>query len=253
MEPVIDTEANPPNVRHDSTSSRGEDVIERRPRARVVNRNYALRLGVDFGKLHDPSAYVLVEPQARCVVEHRWDPVTADWIAPIYEMHFMVRRVQRLPIDTSYPQIAAEIARLVAELNGPRFREYRTPRIYCDATGLGTPVVDLLKQHLLGRDYVLRPVVFTAGQRVTRTGAGWGVPKAALVSRLQVLLEQGLIHLGESPEAKALGDELRDFRQWITDSAQITAGAKAGSHDDLVVALALACFDRERGPEIRRS
>ena len=44
------------------------------------------------------------------------------------------------------------------------------------------------------------------------------------------------------PDAPALRAELEDFRAAVTDSGRWTFGARAGAHDDLVLALALAVW-----------
>jgi hypothetical protein len=48
------------------------------------------------------------------------------------------------------------------------------------------------------------------------------------------------------PEAPVLKVELEDFRASVTDSGRWTFGARAGAHDDLVLALALALWRASR-------
>lgn len=42
------------------------------------------------------------------------------------------------------------------------------------------------------------------------------------------------------PEARQLAEELKEFEVNITERGTFTAGAKSGSHDDLVISLSLA-------------
>jgi hypothetical protein len=69
------------------------------------------------------------------------------------------------------------------------------------------------------------------------------LPKALLVSRLQVLLQSGRIHLPQTQEAAALVDELLAYEIRVDEAAQATFGAfRVGAHDDLATALGLACW-----------
>ncbi len=55
------------------------------------------------------------------------------------------------------------------------------------------------------------------------------------------------ILLPETPEARALADELKDFEISVSANATATFNAKTGSHDDLVCALGLAVLlEQER-------
>jgi hypothetical protein len=49
------------------------------------------------------------------------------------------------------------------------------------------------------------------------------------------------------PLARVLVQELLNFRVRITEAANETFGAGEGEHDDIVVAVALACWHAEGG------
>jgi hypothetical protein len=69
------------------------------------------------------------------------------------------------------------------------------------------------------------------------------VPKLVLISRLQALLHEGRLKIQkELPEAKILVGELMDFRVQYTPAGHLTFNAREGKHDDLVLALAIACY-----------
>jgi hypothetical protein len=69
-----------------------------------------------------------------------------------------------------------------------------------------------------------------------------------LVSRLQALLHQGQLKIRRSlPEAGILVRELQDFRVEYTASGHLTFNARQGRHDDLVLALAIACWRAHGG------
>lgn len=93
----------------------------------------------------------------------------------------------------------------------------------------------------------LRPigVTITAGDSAHREdyGSGWRVSELALVSRLQALLHAGGLKIAKSlPEATNLATELQAFRATITAAGAATFGARAGAHDDLVLALAIGVW-----------
>jgi hypothetical protein len=69
------------------------------------------------------------------------------------------------------------------------------------------------------------------------------VPKLTLVSRLQALLHEGRLKIQkELSEAETLVRELQDFRVEFTAAGHLTFNARAGKHDDLVLALAIAIW-----------
>jgi len=112
-----------------------------------------------------------------------------------------------------------------------------------DATGVGLPVVDLLRERLHGGRVVA--AYFTYGDRRTETVEDGQVRvslgKAFLVSRLQALLQCGRLHLPRTGEAQALTEELLNYEIRVDENAHEKYGAfKVGTHDDLVTALGLA-------------
>jgi hypothetical protein len=64
------------------------------------------------------------------------------------------------------------------------------------------------------------------------------------VSAVQVLLQSGRLKIAkELPDAEVLVTELLNFQVRITNSANDIYGAwREGTHDDLVLAVALACW-----------
>ena len=70
------------------------------------------------------------------------------------------------------------------------------------------------------------------------------------MSALQVLLQSRRIKVAPSlPEAQTLVRELLDFKVKITLAANETFGAwREGTHDDLVLAVAIAAWEAERVP-----
>lgn len=123
-----------------------------------------------------------------------------------------------------------------------------------DASGVGAPVVDALV------DADLDPVaiVITGGFAVgKRDGGGFTTPKGDLVAAVQLLLEGRRLRIPkELPHAETLTRELQNFRYEIGASGHVRYGAGPaggddvlwrgdGSHDDLLLATAIAAWHAE--------
>lgn len=192
-------------------------------------------IGIDIGQKHDPTAVCVVEMDERPGLKHG---TTVN--------HHTVRYLERLPLGTSYPAVASRLAAIVANVQEMVYHDASlTPTIWLDATGVGQPVVDLLRDAGVS----VTPVYFTHGDRLTedKTSGQVSMGKALLVSKLQVLLQSALLHLPKTSEAKTLAKELVDYEIHIDDKANDTYGAfRVGAHDDLVSALGLAVLAAQR-------
>ncbi len=160
---------------------------------------------------------------------------------------FAVRWLERLQLGTSYPVVTERVARVVGDL-ARTFPEAQL-RLVVDQTGVGLPVVEMVREALRGSRCSVTGAVLTGSERmegsVGRREIRLG--KTHLVSRLQVLLEQRLIALPETSEGRRLAQELQDFEIRVNENANLISGAfRTGAHDDLVVALGLSCLDDPR-------
>ncbi len=171
-------------------------------------------VGVDIGQKVDPTAIVVCEatrPKPPGATVSNGIMLRTMQPAPV-ETSYTARMIQRLPLGTSYPDVAAAITEVVASL---RQRTIHKPRILVDATGVGLPVVDILRQALAGKPHVLVACMFTHGDRYTKDddyrAPSASVGKAYLVSRLQALLQTQRIKLPETSEARVLAKELLDY------------------------------------------
>ena len=115
-----------------------------------------------------------------------------------------------------------------------------------DATGVGVAVTDMMRKDGLH----FHSVTITSGDKETREGSHWRVPKRDLISACQVLLQQRRLKIAASlPEAKTLTEELLNFRYKITQASNLTYESwREGAHDDLVLALSLAVWEAEGPP-----
>jgi len=201
-------------------------------------------LGLDLGQAADYTALAIVRQLGA-------RPHT-------YEVPWL----ERFPLGTSYPAIVAAVAarcrRLAAQelapgpepgvvyADRPLGEGHVTQRLIVDATGVGRPVVDLLRRERLPG--TLLDVTITGGDTATHQGSSWRVPKRELVSVAQVLLQSGRLKIAEAlPDTAVLTRELLNFQVKINDLAHDSYGAwREGTHDDLVLAVALACWAAEQ-------
>ena len=182
----------------------------------------------DIGQKRDPSAIAVADATWR---------VTDGQVEDYYQIRFL----ERLPLGTDYPAVAARIASVAS--NAQRHGGH-VARLNVDVTGVGRPVSDMIPPLLarLGVGAPVWAVSFTFGDRLTERAddreATLG--KAWLVSRLQVLLQGKRLLLPDTAEARALAAELLVYEIRVNDNGNEQFGAfKVGTHDDLVTALGL--------------
>ncbi len=190
-------------------------------------------VGVDIGQKVDPTAIAVVGIDRRPLAPSLERPAKL-------EFHFVVRFLDRLPLGTPYPGVCQRIG---AICRGIENRSGKRPFLYVDATGVGKPIVDMLKDSSSATAGAWA-VYFTRGdqRKERRKKKEVSLGKAYLVSRLQSLLQTGRIHLpNKNPEAHALAQELLDYEIRVDENANDKYGAfRVGTHDDLVTALGLA-------------
>jgi len=191
-------------------------------------------LGLDLGQRRDHSAVALVEKLER----------VRPWGPPDFEA-FLVRHLERMPLGMTYPQVVERVCAMAGMVgrSGPC-------ELVVDATGVGAPVVDMLRRE--GPACDISSVTITGGEKESG-GPGYGgghynVPKRDLIVSVQLALERGELRIsGLLRDAGALVEELVDVRKTFRESGRDRVGAEgAGEHDDLVIALALACWKGRR-------
>lgn len=220
-----------------------------------MERDSWTSLGLDLGQVADPTAICVVEAVEvetdRVIHSQQWHAKHFGRCAPAPDcrydtaIHYFVRALGRLPLNTGYVDVAAHVSSVVHSLN----KRGAEPHLVIDATGVGRPVVDLIRDAVRDLKARVTAAVLTGGDKFDghERSLEWRVPKAHLVSRLQALLSSKRLFLPDTKEAKALARELETFEIRITEDARFTAGAfKTGAHDDLVTALGLAVLRDQR-------
>lgn len=193
-----------------------------------------LSIGVDLGQRRDPTAVVVCEliNLAAAEAEPRW--------------HYEVRHMERLPLGTTYPQVAERVERIYHNaVQTVRQREiertHQDPSVsiplFLDATG-AVPALDMFRE----RGLEVTACFFNHGDRRTETDNQVTIGKAWLVNRLQALAQNDRLHLpAHHPDASAMMRELMDYEIKIDQNANDRYGAfKTGTHDDMVTSLGLA-------------
>ncbi|MDP9470154.1 MAG: hypothetical protein M3Q71_05715 [Chloroflexota bacterium] len=231
-------------------------------------------MGLDLGQASDYTALVVVE--AVSVLTGEPETVQEDAILAAFahrpprtftrpgrriEHHVVhLERMRGKP----YPEIVARTGDVVEQVianhrikvtlppgHDPliqRTPDPPLPLLMVDATGVGRPVLDMVRQ--AGMPAEIRGATITGGDAVTTEGWDVRVPKRDLVSAVLRLLQEGRLKWGvRLPLRAELEAELRTFRARITPAAHEVYGAwREGEHDDLVLALALACWGLEFVP-----
>jgi phage FluMu gp28-like protein len=175
-------------------------------------------IGVDLGKRRDHTAIAIVE---------KWRD------------ELLVRHLERVPLGTSYTGVVARVVEIVQRVG--------SCAVAVDGTGVGEPVVDALRRTGMGCE--ITAVTITGGEKQTRNGLRYSVPKQDLIAVVQMAMEKGQLKVARKLEdAGALVKELQNVRMTAGLAAgKVRIGADGyGEHDDLVIALALACWRAQR-------
>lgn len=187
-------------------------------------------VGLDLGAAQDYTALAAVQQSVA-------DPNPKA----AHRYLYTVRHLERWELGTPYTGIVAGVKARLA--SGP----LHNCNLAADYTGVGRPVVDMLRD--AGVAASVTPVLITAGHKATysKDDGAWHVPKKDLVSTLQVLLQAGrLVWSSKLSLSDKLAKELGDFRVKITRANNETFGTwRDGQHDDLVLAVAMACWRLE--------
>lgn len=189
-------------------------------------------LGVDLGQAQDPTAMALLEQKLVPIANDQINPHKGE-VKCITRYHN--RFLERVPLDTPYTDVADRIKVL---MHMPELKDETV--LLVDATGVGRPVVDML------RAKGLMPVAITihGGAELSVAQDGYHVPKRQLVSALLLLFQSHRLSL--SPKlalSQLLAKELQNFTQRISNKGKDTYEAwRESEHDDLVLALSMAAW-----------
>lgn len=198
-------------------------------------------IAVDLGQVNDYTALAVAERTS----------------GPSREVgSYDLIHLQRFPLGTPYTALPDHLwaidqvvrhrwSTLAAERHSQGFPITNAPvELVVDQTGVGRPVVDLLRQ--AGFDPIA--VTITGGDTVIEPEhREYRVPKRNLAAAVQVLLQSRRLRWARSlKEAATLQQELENFKAKISLTGHDSYGAgddwREGNHDDLELAVALGCW-----------
>jgi hypothetical protein len=182
-------------------------------------------LGLDLGQIADFTALAILERQQAARV-------------------WAVRHLERTPLQTPYQDIVKHVKRLVS-----RWPLQGDCSLAFDETGVGKPVGDYLRKERIGCP--IYGITLHGGDAVTRGAVAYSfrVPKRDIVSAVQLLLQQRRLKIARRLRfAEILLKEMANFRVQVSlETAHDSYSAwRSGDHDDLVLAVGLACWLGER-------
>ncbi len=183
-------------------------------------------VGLDLGQANDFTAISILEKQGRSLT---------------------VTYLERLKLGMSYP----DQVNYVYSLMHRKPLAENAARLVCDYTGVGRPVVDSLRAR--GLDPIALSIHGGNAASWSQDRKSVRVPKRDLVNVLQVLAQGGLLKV--SPKLRfgpTLVQELQNFRVKISDkSGHDSYNAREGTHDDLLLSVAIAAWTSENQPRPR--
>lgn len=208
-----------------------------------TRRDSTFTIGLDLGQSQDYTALVVLERFLLPIPEI--DPQTGNQRVVVrYEIPFM----ERPPLGTPYTAIVERVSAFMRSLNrwekkkqpdGDRIPVLIKPALVVDKTGVGAPVVDLLRAAKLSPV----PVYIHGGDAVSQDYPDWRVPKRNLISNLQIVFQNRELTIAKSlPLTEVLATELKNFRAKINIATAHDSyeAWREGQHDDLLLAAALA-------------
>ncbi len=213
-------------------------------------------IGVDLGQQRDPTAIVVMErgyvPRGALYnATYRLKGREVYSAREPVRLEYHVRHLERPSLGTSYVDVVERILALMKDLGDQELV------LAVDTTGVGRPVADMLKARLADwleehehKEITAAWITITGGDSVTKAeGGGIRVPKRDLASAPLVLMQKGQLKIAQGmPLADTLKRELLNFKVKINiatghDSYEAW---REGDHDDLVLAVAMACWCGER-------
>jgi hypothetical protein len=192
-------------------------------------------VGADLGQTNDSTAVAVIHHTVTPL--ENWTPnaVAKRWRQDKRQL-FDLLHLQRFPLGLSYVTQMQMVAEL---LQREPLASVKLDLVF-DQTGVGAAVCDLADAIGL-RHY---RVVITAGLETTQAdGRTWHVPKGVLISKLESAMHTRELQVADDlAEKEAFRAELQEFQRHVSATGRPTFGARGSSHDDIVLACAIAIW-----------
>ena len=197
----------------------------------IIERRYLL--GVDLAKSLDYTSFA--------VIEMAYETAAGDYVYHLQGLD-RIRGVE-------YPVIVRLILdtlKHLDKLNEAGFKSCSMsdgPHLALDASGLGGPIKDYLKQgHYFTGLKRIYPVVFSSGEsaRYDVNTKNFNVSKTKIISNFLSLMQHRRFDYAANLRAlPLLEEEIQNFQYHATPSGHIGMDAPPGKHDDLISAIAI--------------
>lgn len=194
-------------------------------------------LGVDLGSQSDNTAIALLERvETMKAKPNAYGKLEAESTDSIYKMHHL----ELVPLGTSYMRIVDRIAAIISDrrVSGNIFT-------IVDATGVGLPVVQMMRQKGIAP---LVPISIHGGMAVNFKDDGYSVPKRDLVMALTLVLQSRRLRVPDDIDHREkLIEQMQSFKIKQTSQNQDTWEAMQDKiHDDITLALSYAVWYPEK-------
>lgn len=194
-------------------------------------------VGLDLGQSADYTALAVVQS-----VKERRDKGNFKTV-----LH--LRHLERYPLRTSYTTIADGVVGVMRseELNGEEYDPARNriarakAELLVDKTGVGRGVTDILKE----RGLKFTGIVIHGGESTHNTNGDYHIPKKDLVAAVEVPFDNDTLKIAEGLDLfGVLREELQTFRRKQNRKTSHVSFEhwRDSEHDDLVLAVAMACW-----------
>jgi hypothetical protein len=193
-------------------------------------------LGVDLAKSLDYTSFAVVE---------------MVWSSEIQDFVYHLKALDRIR-GVDYPKITDMILATAKRLEEEGRRNIATltsdgPHLCMDASGLGAPIRDYLKQSKIFDDASTRgkrlyPVVFTGGEAARRDAVtgNYNISKTLIISNFLSLMQHRRFDYAPDLETLPLLEkEIASFKYHLTPSGHTGFDAEQGAHDDLICATCI--------------
>jgi len=187
-------------------------------------------LGIDIGHVSDYTAIAVLEKLETYI---GLDKVHYN---PAYKTTYTLRHIERFPRGTTYTAIVNHFKSITQT---PLLKSKCT--FVVDATGAGRPIFDMIRNKV---QYCSKhSITITSGSSASHSNDTNNVPKATLITCLQLAIESGNLRIPKSlTHLNLLLNELTNFKAKLRPSGYTTMQAAHGEHDDLLMAVALAVY-----------
>jgi hypothetical protein len=188
-------------------------------------------VGLDLGQRRDYTALTVIEKLFKPFWGEEWLYAGRNEKGTT---RLMVRAIERIRLATPYPEIVEWVKAIVTH---PELLKRCTLTV--DATGVGAPVVDLLRRANMGCNLMPITIVGSSGGNAHYNPITGSIPRSQLLTNLQLMIQQDQLEVAEScAQSNACKQELRHLK---------LDGTLHGHHDDISIALALAAWSCTKG------